>query len=494
MPIALRAARDGTPDSPLFQLIDGLQAPTLAREKTDVFRERVVYSARMKERLAEARGRGLEALRAIEVDNEPIADCEAGIVIDLFLSYRAVKGWNNMIALVEKMSRPLARSVLVREQLALALNRAGNADKAERVLLDLLAEGGASSETYGILGRVYKDRWEAASKSGEAPAARGYLDCAIDAYLKGFEADWRDAYPGVNAVTLMEVREPPDPRRERLIPVVTYAVERRMTVARPDYWDHATLLELAVLAKDRSRADAALASAMAEAAIWPDRIDRAATGTSRWHFINIPLGEPFSIDGHCANHDCVVDQIENMRHRLQKNQTGFSLLAPPSPPRGMTSQELAFLIHFVGDIHQPLHAITNGDRGGGCVPLNIFQANALTPAMLARSLPRVQPDFTAARYGRLTGIRGAGAGGCTGARAVDTAAKMSRRPQPKTGFGTAVPGIPPHCWSDVRGTAVARRSSSVSGTWPASHGAADQRSATAPETCGVAIDVPENRE
>jgi len=116
--------------------------------------------------------------------------------------------------------------------------------------------------------------------------------------------------------------------------------------------------------------DAALANAMASAAIWPDRIDRVATGTNRWHFINIPLGQPFSIDGHCANHECVVDQIENMRRRLQQNQTGFSLLAPPSPPRGMTSQELAFLIHFVGDIHQPLHAITNGDRGGGCVPLS----------------------------------------------------------------------------------------------------------------------------
>jgi hypothetical protein len=36
----------------------------------------------------------------------------------------------------------------------------------------------------------------------------------------------------------------------------------------------------------------------------------------------------------------------------------------------MTSQELAFLIHFVGDVHQPLHAITNGDRGGGCQPLS----------------------------------------------------------------------------------------------------------------------------
>jgi len=35
----------------------------------------------------------------------------------------------------------------------------------------------------------------------------------------------------------------------------------------------------------------------------------------------------------------------------------------------MTSQELAFLIHFVGDLHQPLHAAWNADRGGGCVPL-----------------------------------------------------------------------------------------------------------------------------
>jgi hypothetical protein len=35
----------------------------------------------------------------------------------------------------------------------------------------------------------------------------------------------------------------------------------------------------------------------------------------------------------------------------------------------MTSQELAFLIHFVGDVHQPLHAANNGDRGGNCEKL-----------------------------------------------------------------------------------------------------------------------------
>lgn len=115
--------------------------------------------------------------------------------------------------------------------------------------------------------------------------------------------------------------------------------------------------------------DAGLATAMASAAIWPDLIDRDATGTSRWHFINVPISAPFSVAGHCPNHQCVIDQIEDLRHRLQTNQREFALLAPPNPPRPRTSQQLAFLIHLVGDIHQPLHAAVNGDRGGGCVPL-----------------------------------------------------------------------------------------------------------------------------
>jgi len=120
-----------------------------------------------------------------------------------------------------------------------------------------------SSETYGLLGRVYKDRWEKTVERGEALLARGLLDRAIEAYLHGFEADWRDAYPGVNSITLMELRDPPDARRERLIPVVTNAVERRLSTGKADYWDHATLLELAVLAGDQSRALQALSNALA---------------------------------------------------------------------------------------------------------------------------------------------------------------------------------------------------------------------------------------
>ena len=257
----LRESREMPTDSPIFQLVEGF--PDIQRLKTDVFRDRVRYSEEMKKRLAAARRAGADAVRAIEKDLGNVAAAEAAVVIDLFLSYRAVKAWDDMIGLVAKMSPPLAATVMVQEQLALALNRAGRGEEAEQVLLQLIEQRGPSSETYGILGRVYKDRWEAAAKAGDTFLARGLLDKAISAYLKGFEADWRDAYPGINAVTLMELREPPDARREQLIPVVRYAVERRIAGGKPDYWDHATRLELAVLAKDEGTAGTALGDALA---------------------------------------------------------------------------------------------------------------------------------------------------------------------------------------------------------------------------------------
>ncbi|GEO39716.1 hypothetical protein SAE02_38640 [Skermanella aerolata] len=122
--------------------------------------------------------------------------------------------------------------------------------------------GTPSSETNGILERIHKDRWEEARSNGE-PAVIDHLHDAIADYLAGFEADWRDAYPGVDAATLMEMVDPVDPRQAELLPVVRYAVKRRLAGRSPDYWDHATLLELAVLANDAAAAGDALTSALA---------------------------------------------------------------------------------------------------------------------------------------------------------------------------------------------------------------------------------------
>jgi hypothetical protein len=260
----LEAAKAGDKDSPVFELVDWIPTPSpVAHEKTDTFRDQAEYSLKAKEQLAAARKDGVARLRDVQRTLEPIARCEAGVVIDLLLSFRAVKAWDDMVHLAQQMPLPLRQTAMVQEQLGFALNRAGRSQEAETVLRNLIERRGPSSETYGILGRVYKDRWAKATQQNEKRQARGALDQAINAYLQGFEADWRDAYPGINAVTLMEIRDPPDARRQFLTPVVRYAVERKIASGKPDYWDHATRLELAILARDEPAAETALSDALA---------------------------------------------------------------------------------------------------------------------------------------------------------------------------------------------------------------------------------------
>ena len=261
---AARAQRgEPSTDSPVFQLVEGYSAPDIARLKTDVFRDRAQYAVEARNRLAAARRAGKDALEQAASALGDIKSLESGVVIDLFLSYRAVSDWQAMVDLAAQMPTPLARSVMVREQLGFALNRLKRRDEAEQVLRDLIQEKGPSSETNGLLGRVYKDRWDEARNANDVLKASGWLTKAIDTYLQGFEADWRDSYPGINAVTLMELKNPPDPRRLELLPVVTYAVKRRIAKGTPDYWDHATLLELAVLQKDEQAAMDSAANALA---------------------------------------------------------------------------------------------------------------------------------------------------------------------------------------------------------------------------------------
>jgi hypothetical protein len=253
----LTTCRDPVEDSPLFQLVTEWPRPDLARLKTDRFREVIEYSQLYKRKLQAARQSGASAVTKVENELN-LRDADPGIVIDLFLSYRAVKAWQEMVDLASKMSPIVARTVLVREQLGLALNRLGRGQEAESVLLAVIDEHGGNSETNGILGRVYKDRWEAALKSGHVAAARSFLRKAIQSYLVGFEADWRDAYPGINALTLMEVDDPVDARRTELLPVVQYSVNRRLTTGTADYWDFAGQLELKVITGNQRAAELAL--------------------------------------------------------------------------------------------------------------------------------------------------------------------------------------------------------------------------------------------
>jgi len=258
----VEAKKKPTTDSPLFQFFDDLTPQSISHEKTDIFREQVEYSINAKKSLTTLReNKDLEGIKSFESSLD-FDVTEGGVLIDIYLSYRALDAWNEMIALEAKMPKYLQRTLLIREQLAFALNRIGRSNEAERVLIEAVEEYGNSGETLGLLGRVYKDRWKNETNSIQKES---WLRKAINTYVKGFESDMRDAYPGINAVTLMSLLDETDPRLAILLPVVFFAVKQRLGQKTPDYWDYATLMELEVIAHNPQGAKEALLKALPQA-------------------------------------------------------------------------------------------------------------------------------------------------------------------------------------------------------------------------------------
>ena len=101
-----------------------------------------------------------------------------------------------------------------------------------------------------------------------------------------------------------------------------------------------------------------------DAATWADDERNKEPATAPWHYIDIPLGATQgSTANFCGAGGCVTKAIAEQLAIL-KDKTA------PAPKRAAA---LRFIIHFVGDLHQPLHGVTNSDRGGNCVALQYMQ-------------------------------------------------------------------------------------------------------------------------
>jgi len=137
-------------------------------------------------------------------------------------------------------------NIYLRQQLGLAYNKAGNRDDAEAILKTITDKYGPDPETTGLLGAVYKGLMD--DNKDDADLSAEYRRQAIDTYVEGFESDPRDYYPGINALTLMFLGEDKDTRFDKLLPIVSYAIERQLKLKPKDYWTQATALETSVLA------------------------------------------------------------------------------------------------------------------------------------------------------------------------------------------------------------------------------------------------------
>jgi hypothetical protein len=90
----LNNAREPVKDSPLFQFFDEMKPHVISREKTDVFRERVQYSLEAKKQLQKLRdSKSVEGIKAFE-NSLNLNDIEGGVLIDIFVSYRALDAWD----------------------------------------------------------------------------------------------------------------------------------------------------------------------------------------------------------------------------------------------------------------------------------------------------------------------------------------------------------------------------------------------------------------
>jgi nuclease S1 len=114
---------------------------------------------------------------------------------------------------------------------------------------------------------------------------------------------------------------------------------------------------------------------LADVSSWADSLTSDQVQTSYWHYLNIPPGATgYDRDRDCPKQpgveagsrgdrwrDCVVDRIGYWEERL----------GDPKLDRADRATALKFIVHFIGDLHQPFHALGVG-RGGNDVKVRVF--------------------------------------------------------------------------------------------------------------------------
>jgi len=139
-------------------------------------------------------------------------------------------------------------------------------------------------------------------------------------------------------------------------------------------------------------------------ASWPDAVRLARPETGPWHFVDIPLdASKYDANRDCSGGNCVVAAIQRYAGVLGDRN---------ADPKARL-EALKFLVHFVGDIHQPLHAVNDCskfpppecDRGGNKIhvsffgkPMNfhsIWDGGMIEEALDVQLGPHFMPDLRA---------------------------------------------------------------------------------------------------
>ena len=100
-------------------------------------------------------------------------------------------------------------------------------------------------------------------------------------------------------------------------------------------------------------------STLEEVSVWADEVRGTSASHERWHYDDVPVCGAVEKQRYCPDGQCNSEQIKRLTR----------VLADPRAPAPERNEALKWLVHLVADLHQPLHAADNHDRGGTQVPV-----------------------------------------------------------------------------------------------------------------------------
>ena len=137
---------------------------------------------------------------------------------------------------------------------------------------------------------------------------------------------------------------------------------------------------------------------MASISTWADEHRNPATAA--WHYVNFPRDScTYEATRDCPGGVCVVGAIENQTKLLASGASDQDKLLA-----------LKYIIHFVGDVHQPLHAGYLDDKGGNTYQLQAFMRGSNLHALLDSGLIRNLGEDTETLTSRLLKLPAKSAG------------------------------------------------------------------------------------
>jgi len=111
---------------------------------------------------------------------------------------------------------------------------------------------------------------------------------------------------------------------------------------------------------------------MAIASTWADDTKRDEK-TGSWHYMDIPLGlKKGDPETYCEAIGPSVNGSDRPGCILTALRSMVNILHSDKETDEEKAKALRYLIHFVGDLHQPMHTTSNNDQGGNCTPIQFF--------------------------------------------------------------------------------------------------------------------------